>query len=144
MVRQVVTLFVTGLFAFGCTPSPEKVCDNMEKLSKKKDDDDSKSMKKLEEEMKKLCPKLMGAVKEDSPEAYKCYAKCTGEAKDMDDAKKCEKSCDGMKDAFKKAFEKVMKDEKKKGDDDDDKDKKKKKSDDDDDDKKKKKKDKDD
>lgn len=149
-----ISLFVTGItlasFFLGCTPSPEKVCTHYEGLSEKKkkksdDDDDAKLDKKMEEELKSLCPKMLTAVKEENADAYKCYAKCVTGTDSLDTAKKCDKDCDGFDKAANKAMSKLLKldddgDKKKKSsDDEEDKPKKKKSSDDDDTPKKKKK-----
>ena len=137
---------VLGLGSFGCAPSPEKVCSHYFELEeakskKSKDDDDDKvdekikkMVEKIREKKKEECPKALTVVKEDSADAYKCFAKCVMNGKELSDIKSCDKDCDGFKDAFKKAIKKVSKDDddKKKGDDDDD-DKKKKKSKKDDD-----------
>lgn len=134
-------LFGAGLLV-GCTPSPEKVCNHFFELeeknseAKKKDDDKEldpkleKLIAKIREKKKEECPKAMTALKQDSADVYKCFAKCITKTKDYDVAKKCDDECDGFKDAWKKAMKKVGDDDKS-GDDDSDK-KKKKASDDDD------------
>ncbi len=139
MLRHSIVLafaFVT----FGCSSSPEKICDHMNKLEdedrkkdddKKKDDELDKLIEKIRKARRERCPKEFAALKEDSADVYKCASKCIMDAKDRDDMKKCGKSCDGFKDAYKKASKKVR--EKDKDKDDDDKDSKKKKSKDDDD-----------
>jgi hypothetical protein len=123
---------VVGSMSVGCTPSPEKVCGKTMELlekefgdkKKKSDDDDKDKEKEQKEKFLKECVKKADKEKTDDPDAYKCGAKCVMDAKDLEDAAKCEKSC-------------PKKDKKKGGDDDDDKDTKKKKKggDDDDDDK---------
>jgi len=114
--------------AFGCSPSPEKVCKNFEALESKSDKKSKKD--KDSDKEKEKCVKDMAKFKEKSPEGFTCIAKCS-ELSDYDGAMGCTLGC-------------IMKDDKLKkemggGGDDDDKDKKK-KSDDDDDDKGKKKK----
>jgi len=138
---------VLGLgFSVGCAPSPEKVCSHYFELEeakskKSKDDDDDKTdekikkmIEKIREKKKEECPKALAIVKEEAGDAYKCFAKCVTNGKELSDIKSCDKDCEGFRDAFKKATKKLSKDDdgdkKKKGDDDDD-DKKKKKKDDD-------------
>ena len=132
-------IFGAGLLV-GCTPSPEKVCNKMTEIqdkeaeSKKKDSDkeiDPKLQKlidSIKEKWKEACPKAFTALKEQSPDIYKCAAKCVMKAKDGDDMKKCDDECDGLKDAMKKAMKKSSSSDDDKADDSD---KKKKKSSDD-------------
>lgn len=122
--------------AWGCSPSPEKVCKNFEALGKKdKDKDDDKKSKK-DDDMAK-CAKAMEKGKEASADGFKCVAKCS----EMDDKKGADKCMEGcLKDdkKFTEAFLKAVlgddgdnEKKSKKGDDDDDDKKKKKKKDDD-------------
>lgn len=128
-------IFGAGLLV-GCTPSPEKVCNKMSEVdekeseSKKKDKDIDPKLQKLidsiKEKWKEACPKAFASLKEQSPDIYKCAAKCVMAAKDGDDLKACDDKCDGLKEAMKKAMKKSSS-----GDDDKADDSKKKKSGDD-------------
>lgn len=123
-MHKPVTLAFSIVFAalvVGCTPSPEKVCNHAADLEeerdkeKKKDQDEidpklEKLIKKAREKFKTQCPKALAVVKDDSPDAYKCFAKCVMAAKDYDKARKCDDDCDGFKTAWKKAAKKTADD----------------------------------
>ncbi len=119
MKKLSTLLIATGLVVLGggCTPDPEKVCDKANELDEKADADKPKDekadpkldeiIKKAREEKKKECPKMMGALKEVDGDVYKCMAKCVMDATDRKVMKKCDDTCPGAKEAFKKTFEKL-------------------------------------
>lgn len=90
---------VMSLSTFGCTPSPEKVCDHMFSLleaEKGKDtaksSDDEKKKKRMEK-----CVSDLNAEKEKDADSYKCGSKCIVAAKKFEEVMKCEDTCPGMK-----------------------------------------------
>lgn len=124
----VVVLSASALFAFGCTPSPEKTCDKLQKLA------EEESSKKTGEKPFVLsmdkCLENMKEMKERDPEAYKCTAKVIAKLSNLDTAFLAISVCDKNKPKKSDKSDKGSKS----SDDDDDKDtkKKKKKSSDDD------------
>jgi hypothetical protein len=123
----VLVLAALGLGAFGCTPSPEKTCEKLQKLA------EEESSKKTGEKPFVLsmdkCLENMKEMKERDPEAYKCTAKVIAKLSNLDTAFLAISVCDKNKPKKDKSEKST-----KSSDDDDDKDtkKKKKKSSDDD------------
>ncbi|MGZ3420235.1 MAG: hypothetical protein ACXWUG_05440 [Polyangiales bacterium] len=121
----VLVLAALGLGAFGCTPSPEKTCEKLQKLAE--EESSKKSGDKPFVLSMDKCLSNMNEMKERDPEAYKCTAKVIAKLSNLDTAFLAISVCD--KNKPKKDKDKGDKD---KGDDDDkDTKKKKKKSDDD-------------
>lgn len=121
-MKSIVTALAVatlGLFAFGCTPSPEKTCEHLQKLA---DEDNAKKMtgeKPFNLSMEK-CIANMNEMKERDPEAYKCTAKTVKALSHLDTAFLAISVCD--KNAPKKSKggddgEKTEKASKKKADD---------------------------
>jgi hypothetical protein len=79
------------VMAWGCGPTPEKVCKKMADLADKAKDAKKSDAKDKDKDMAD-CVKQMETMQKEQPEAFKCVASCT-DMSDSDQAMGCVFGC---------------------------------------------------
>jgi hypothetical protein len=85
---------LVSLLIFGCTPSPEGLCEHVTKVVEKQfGPDDPKDPKASHDKGVKRCTEIWAQKKKDDPKAYECYAKCADDVKAIVDLASCKPKC---------------------------------------------------
>ena len=87
---KLFALSFMACLAWGCGPTPEKVCSKMESLAK--NSKDAPKDKKDDPKDHDKCVADMEKMKKDDPESFKCVASCT-DMSDGDAAMGCVMGC---------------------------------------------------
>lgn len=91
---MVPTLGLFALAAFGCTPSPESLCEHTVKVVERQfGPTDPRAPKASHRAGVKRCTEIWTAKKQQDPKAYECYAKCASDQRDIVDLASCRPKC---------------------------------------------------